>query len=330
MNAGLAKADLQSRLVNEFPELQGIAGRHYALADAGLADLSDGDRAVLAAALDEAYMPRFAGDAIAPSPLGRVLAIAERLDTLAGGFAAGLKPTGNKDPFALRRAALGLARTLIESETELALPANLDQAVDLVQSSMPGCSLSVGASAGAVSRSRDAGDIYDFVVDRLRGYYEQRGDYDAAGFDAVADVRPASLVDFDQRLRALRAFAGSDDGQALAAANKRCGNLLRKAREGGEPVPDTVDPALFEGAPEADLATALAAAEAQAAPLFDQRRYGEALARLAALRPAVDAFFDQVMVMADDPAVRGNRLALLARLQARFLRIADISRLAGG
>jgi glycyl-tRNA synthetase beta chain len=328
--AGLAKADLQSRLVNEFPELQGIAGRYYALADAGLADLSGADRDALAAALDEAYMPRFAGDAIAPSPLGRVLAIAERLDTLAGGFAAGLKPTGNKDPFALRRAALGLARTLIEGEHDLSLPVVLDTAVHAVRAAIPGTSLAVAAPQGSIGETREACDIYDFAIERLRGYYEQRGDYDAAIFDAVAEVRPASLVDFDQRLRALRAFAGSDDGQALAAANKRCGNLLRKAREGGAAVPDAIDPARFEDAPETDLAGALAGAESQTGPLFDQRRYGEALARLAALRPAVDAFFDQVMVMADDPAVRGNRLALLARLQAQFLRIADISRLAGG
>ena len=330
--AGLAKADLLSRLVNEFPELQGIAGRHYAGTDPALADLSDADRTAVAAAIDEAYMPRFAGDAIAPSPLGRVLAIAERLDTLAGGFAAELQPTGNKDPFALRRAALGLARTLVEARIDLDSDRQFLEAVVLQPVNLksegpipPERSDDYAAYLKEQLRNR----ISRFLVERLRGYYEQRGDYDAATFDAVAEVRPVSLVDFDQRLRALRAFAGSDDGQALAAANKRCGNLLRKAREGGEPVPGAIDPALFEGAPEAGLATALAAAEADAGPLFDQRRYGAALARLAALRPAVDAFFDQVMVMADDPAVRGNRLALLARLQAQFLRIADISRLAG-
>ncbi len=310
--ASLAKADLQSRMVNEFPELQGIAGRHYAAQDPALADLSDADRQALADSLDEVYMPRNAGDDIAPSKLGQVLAIAERLDTLAGGFAAGLKPTGNKDPFALRRNALGLARTLIEAATDLDLPALLSAATAQV------------ASAGAVA------ELHAFIIERLRGYYEQKGEYDANRFEAVAAVEPASLVDFDLRLRALREFAGSENGQALAAANKRCGNLLRKAVESGEKVPDQVHEHLFDNDVERELVAQINAAEQAAAPLFASRDYVAALARLAQLRPAVDAFFDQVMVMADDPAVRGNRLALLKLLQTQFLRIADIGRLASG
>src|SRR5690606_10349484 len=228
--ARLSKADLQSRMVNEFPELQGIAGRYYAYEDTALNDLDDTSRAKLALALDEVYMPRNAGDDIATSKLGQVLAIAERLDTLAGGFAAGLKPTGNKDPFALRRNALGLARTLIEAGIDLDLPAMLETAVAQV------------SHAGKV----DGGDLHDFIVERLRGYYEQRGDYDAHRFEAVAAVEPVSLVDFDKRLRDLKAFAGSDDGQALAAANKRCGNLLRKAGESGKDIPASVNAALFD------------------------------------------------------------------------------------
>ncbi len=327
--ASLAKADLQSRMVNEFPELQGIAGRHYASQDAALADLSDTDRQALADALDEVYMPRNAGDDIAPSKLGQVLAIAERLDTLAGGFAAGLKPTGNKDPFALRRNALGLARTLIEASLDLSLTTLLDTSTQLAKAATEsgGFSLFVPTSDG---RDKDSVEIVTFVVERLRGYYEQKGEYDANRFEAVAAVEPTSLVDFDLRLRALREFAGSEDGQALAAANKRCGNLLRKAVESGENVPDQVQEHLFENDAERELVAQINAAEQVAAPLFASRDYVAALARLAQLRPAVDAFFDKVMVMADDPAVRGNRLALLKLLQTQFLRIADIGRLASG
>ncbi len=312
--ASLAKADLQSRMVNEFPELQGIAGRHYAAQDSALTDLSDTDRQALADSLDEVYMPRNAGDDIAPSKLGQVLAIAERLDTLAGGFAAGLKPTGNKDPFALRRNALGLARSLIEADLDLDLTTLVSTATTQVN------------SAGSV----DTGELTGFVIERLRGYYEQKGEYDANRFEAVAAVEPASLVDFDLRLRALREFAGSEDGQTLAAANKRCGNLLRKAVESGENVPDQVQEHLFENDAERELVAQINAAEQVAAPLFASRDYVAALARLAQLRPAVDAFFDKVMVMTDDAAVRGNRLALLKLLQTQFLRIADIGRLASG
>lgn len=343
--AELSKADLQSRMVNEFPELQGIAGRYYAHNDAALNDLSDTDRAKLALALDEIYMPRNAGDGIASSRLGQVLAIAERLDTLAGGFAAGLKPTGNKDPFALRRNALGLARTLIEADLDLTLPDLLDKAVQSTwlarpaTASEPATATHATARATAQSqlsvlreggRTSDGVKLHEFIVERLRGYYEQRGDYDANRFEAVAAVEPASLVDFDQRLRDLKAFAGSEDGQALAAANKRCGNLLRKAGDGGEVIPESIDTALFDNDAERTLADALGQAEAETAPLFARRDYVAALARLAQLRPAVDAFFDGVMVMADDAAVRGNRLALLKRLQGQFLRIADIGRLASG
>ena len=318
--AELSKADLQSRMVNEFPELQGIAGRYYAKHDPELADLSDTDRAALALSLDEVYMPRHAGDDIAPSKLGQVLAIAERLDTLAGGFAAGLKPTGNKDPFALRRNALGLARTIIESGLDVNIERVLASALTLV-----GQRMSVPIDVLTVTS-----EIESFIVERLRGYFEQRGDYDAAIFEAVAAVRPTSLLDFDQRVRDLHAFAASDDGKALSAANKRCGNLLRKAREEGITIPDAVDTALFAGDTERALAEALTAAEADTARLFDDRRYVEALSRLARLRPDVDGFFDNVMVMADDPRVRSNRLALLKRLQDQFLRIADIGRLATG
>src|SRR5690606_8311198 len=206
--AELSKADLQSRLVNEFPELQGIAGRHYAMQDEALADFAHEDRAALADAIDQAWQPRFAADAIAPSPLGRVLAIAERLDTLAGGFAAGLKPTGNKDPFALRRNALGLARTIIESGVDLDLSAQLALAH---RSALGACVASAEKAAGdaksdkesAAARKtldgfvalRDAdpaegtSELYDFILERLRGYYADKS-VPVQHFNAVAAMKP--------------------------------------------------------------------------------------------------------------------------------------------
>ncbi len=299
--AGLSKNDLQSRMVNEFPELQGIAGRYYAQAA--------GESAEAAAAIDEAYMPRFAGDAIAPSALGRVLAIAERLDTLAGGFAAGLKPTGNKDPFSLRRNALGLARTLLEGGLELALPGLLEQAIALQPVHKPGGS--------------DASELTDFVYDRLRNYYAERG-IAGAQLEAVGAVAHGSLLDFDRRLTAIAEFAKLPEAAALAAANKRSRNLLKKV-EGA--VPEAIDPALFTEAAERELAEAVDAAVADTDPLLAQRDYVAALGRLARLRPQVDAFFDQVMVNVEDAAVRDNRLALLKRLSDRLGSVAAIEHL---
>ncbi len=300
--AELAKADLQSRMVGEFPELQGIAGRYYAAAA--------GEPAEVAAALDEAYMPRFAGDAIAPSPLGRVLAIAERLDTLAGGFAAGLKPTGNKDPFALRRNALGLARTLIEGGVDLDLPALLAEAVSR---------LPAGLSA-------DAAELQDFVLDRLRGYYADQG-VPGTQFDAVAEVRPASLVDFDRRLKAIAEFAKLREAASLAAANKRIRNILRKVEA---PIPAAVDAARLDEPAERLLHEALAAALADTDPLLAQRDYVGTLKRLAALQAPVDNFFDRTLVMAEDPAVRDNRLALLKLIADRFAAVAAVEQLSAG
>ncbi len=300
--ASLAKADLRSRLVGEFPELQGIAGRYYASAQGETGEVAD--------AIDHAYMPRFSGDAIAPTKLGQVLAIAERLDTLAGGFAAGLKPTGSKDPFALRRHALGLARTLIEGNMELDLPATLERAVRQLPSGL-----------GA-----DAREIHDFVLDRLRGYYAEQG-CTGAQFDAVAELRPASLLDFDRRLKAVAEFAQLPEAEALAAANKRIRNILKKA-EGT--IAAQVDPQLLVEPAERALDDAVNAAIAETDPLLAARDYVGVLKRLAALRAPVDAFFDGVMVMAEDAAVRGNRLALLKRLADRFAAVAEVALLAQG
>lgn len=304
--AELSKADLQSRLVNEFPELQGIAGRYYAAVESEPLEVAN--------AIDEAYMPRFAGDAIAPSPLGKVVAIAERLDTLAGGFQAGLKPTGNKDPFALRRNALGLARTLIEGGIGIDLAAHADA------------------------------EIVDFVFDRLRGYYADQG-HTAQQFESVISAlrpvaaeaaptkaaavtagasAPTSLPDFDSRLKAIAEFSKLPEAEALAAANKRIRNILKKA-EGA--IPDRVDAKLFSEPAERELHDAVTQAIADTDDALAKRDYVAVLGRLARLRPQVDAFFDGVMVNADDPSVRGNRLALLKRLADRLGSVAAIEHL---
>jgi glycyl-tRNA synthetase beta chain len=340
--AELSKADLQSRLVNEFPELQGIAGRHYAQRDAALADLGEDARAQVATALDEAYMPRFSADAVAATKLGQVLAIAERLDTLAGGFAAGLKPTGNKDPFALRRNALGLARTLIEGGLDLDLLTLLHRAVDGASDALLGTRLDgVLASAAAAERqgvsietgqsvaadatrpARAILELHDFILDRLRSYYAERG-VPVQQFEAVAALRPASLLDFDRRLVAIGEFATLPEAEALAAANKRIRNILKKAE--GE-IPAAPDAALYAEAAERELAAAVDAAIAETGDALAGRDYVAVLGRLARLRPQVDAFFDQVLVNADAPAVRGNRLALLRRRADRLGSVAAIEHL---
>ncbi len=308
--ARLAKADLQSRMVGEFPELQGTMGRYYASAL--------GEPGAVADAIDQAYAPRVAGDAIASSRLGQALAAAERLDTLAGGFAAGLKPSGNKDPFALRRNALGLARTLVEGGLELPLQPLLVQAVDAVV-----------AQVGSGDVAALADELGAFVVERLRSYYADQG-FGNAQFDAVAALGAAgiaSLPDFDRRLRAIAEFARLPEAPALAAANKRIRNILRKHVG---VVPDAVDPARLAEPAERDLHAAVEAALADTAPLLSAGDYVGVLRRLAALRPAVDAFFDGVMVMADDPAVRDNRLALLRRLADRFAAVAAVEQLSAG
>lgn len=311
----LSKADLQSRMVGEFPELQGIAGRYYAAQDAALSALSDNDRAGLAAALDEAWQPRFAGDAIAPSALGRVLAIAERLDTLTGGFAAGLKPTGNKDAFALRRNALGLARSLIESGFDLDLHALIRAAVDRV-GALP-------AGKDNVPTQAEPNELYDFILERLKGYYADRG-VPTAHFAAVAALRPASLHDLDRRIAAIGTFAALPEADALAAADKRIRNILRKA---DGVIAGTVDPALLHEPAEAALAAAVDTAQTGTDAALAQGDYVAVLTQLAQLRPQVDAFFEGVMVNADDAALRGNRLALLKRLSERLGSVAAIEHL---
>ncbi|MGL6290908.1 MAG: glycine--tRNA ligase subunit beta, partial [Silanimonas sp.] len=277
--------------------------------------------------------------------LGQVLAIAERLDTLAGGFAAGLKPSGNKDPFALRRNALGLARTLIEGGVDLNLLGLLEAAL----SQLPSMG---GIFAGGTATSTDdqsitkselqqigkslastldqelvaklLGELYDFILDRLRSYFAERG-VGAALFDAVAATKPVSLADFAERLSALQRFAERPEAAALAAANKRARNILKKV-EGA--LPETIDTSKLVEPAERALHDALVAALADTDATLAARDYVAVLSRLAALRQPVDTFFDSVMVMADDPAIRDNRLALLKALADRFAAVAAIEQLA--
>lgn len=332
--AELAKNDLQSRMVNEFPELQGIAGRHYAL--------TGGESPSVALAIDEAYQPRFAADDIALSPLGKVLAIAERLDTLAGGFAAGLKPTGNKDPFALRRNALGLARTIIESGFDLdvraciALARNAalsacvvtaEKAIADAKGEKDHAAATKARNEAIASRDGDAtagvDELYDFIIDRLKGYYADKS-VPTSHFNAVAELKPASLYDFDRRIDAIGTFAVLPEAEALAAANKRIRNILRKAE--GE-IPGMIDPSLLREPAESELAEVVAAAIDDTNTALSHKDYVVVLGRLARLRPQVDEFFDKVMVNAEDPALRGNRLALLRTLGDRLGSVAAIEHL---
>jgi glycyl-tRNA synthetase beta chain len=316
--ASLSKCDLMTRMVGEFPELQGVMGRYYAAAS--------GEHVEVAQALDEFYRPRFAGDGIAQGKISQVLAIAERLDTLAGIFAVGGKPSGSKDPFALRRAGLGLARTLIEGGFELDLEALLREAVELLPAIAPAKdSKSIVKSPPADSKQSLTDALRDFIYERLRSYFaEQR--FGADQFDAVRAIEPETLVDFDRRLRAVAEFAKLPDAAALAAVNKRIGNILKQAADDAA---GRVDPALLDAGAERELHKHIESAVATIAPLAQGNRYVDMLRTLAALRAPVDAFFDQVMVMAEDAAKRRNRIALLAGLRRLFLQVADISLLQG-
>ncbi len=304
--AWLAKCDLMTEMVYEFPELQGIMGRYYAL--------HDGEPEEVALALDEQYLPRFAGDELPATPTGQALAIADKLDTIVGMFGIGQPPTGSKDPFALRRAALGLLRIVIERQLPLDLPALIARAVK--------------GLGERLTASDVATQVFDFMMDRLRAYYHDSG-VGADVFDAVHAQRPTQPLDFDRRVRAVNHFRRLPQADSLTAANKRIANILRQAAEKGIEVPAEVDASRLSEPAEQALADRLNALEREVVPLFDARDYEPALARLAELREAVDRFFDDVMVMVDDQALRANRLALLARLRNLFLRVADLSRLQG-
>jgi len=299
--ARLAKADLLTDMVGEFPELQGIMGRYYAQHD-GLGD-------DIAFAIEDHYKPRFAGDEVPRNAVGICVALADKLETLVGMFGIGQIPTGDKDPFALRRHALGILRILIEKSLPLSL-------FDLVQASFAGFPQGLLHDAHA--------EVQTFIFDRLSGLLREQG-YTSNEVEAVLCLRPAHVSLVSKQLEAVHAFAALPEAAALAAANKRVGNILKKVE--GE-VSRVVNSALLQEPAEQALHQALAQIAPQAEAAFEAGDYTASLQALAALREPVDAFFNNVMVNAEEAALRANRLALLAQLHLAMNRVADISKLA--
>jgi glycyl-tRNA synthetase beta chain len=301
--ARLAKTDLLTDMVGEFPELQGIMGGYYARHD-GLSE-------DIAFAIEDHYKPRFAGDELPRTQTGVVVALADKLETLVGMFGIGNLPTGDKDPFALRRHALGVIRMLVEKDLPLELTALLSAAFDVFPAEI------------SMYPTEHIKSLQAFIYDRLAGGMREQG-ASAQEVDAVLALRPQRLADVAQRLQAVRAFAALPEAPALAAANKRIGNILKKSEGEGA----AVNPALFVEAAEKDLYAAMQATVPAANAKFDAGDYTTSLQALAALRTPVDAFFDGVMVNADDPALKANRLGLLKSLHEAMNRVADLSRLA--
>ncbi|MEO8417332.1 MAG: glycine--tRNA ligase subunit beta [Methylophilaceae bacterium] len=296
----LAKADLLTDMVGEFPELQGIMGRYYAQHD-GLSN-------DIAYAIEDHYKPRFAGDALPRNAAGICVALADKLETLVGLFGIGQVPTGDKDPFALRRHALGSIRILIEKELPLSIDLLLEQSIQVFGDKI----------------SNPINQLTDFIFERLAGSLREQG-YSPQEVDAVVSQRPQRLSDITKRLEAVRAFSALPEAESLAAANKRVGNILKKAEDTSQ---TKVDRSLLKEAAEIALNQALTVVQPQADAAFDRGSYADSLQSLAALKAPVDAFFDHVMVNAEDPALRANRLALLAQLHTAMNRVADISKLA--
>ena len=295
----LSKCDLATEMVGEFPEMQGIAGLYYAQ--------NDGEEGDIAIALNEQYMPRGAGAELPTTLTGAAVAVADKLDTLVGIFGIGMLPTGSKDPYALRRAALGILRVLIEKQLDVDL-------AELV-------SKAIAQFADKIDSQGLAEKVQDFIFDRLRARYEDAG-IDVAVYQAVRAVHPMSPLDFDQRVQAVQAFRALPEAQALAAVNKRVSNLLGKD---GYSQAEAVQARYFDSPSEFALYAALKQAQQAVTPLAANRQYTDILTRLASLHEPVDAFFVAVMVNADDADVRANRHALLAHLRGLFLGVADIS-----
>ena len=283
--AWLSKADLLTGMVGEFPELQGVMGRYYATQDAEPKEVS--------AAIDQHYRPRFAGDALPENPVACAVALADKLDSLIGLFSIGQTPTGERDPFGLRRAALGVVRIVVERQLPMRLP-------DLVKA-----------------------DVQNFIYDRARGYFREQG-YSANEVEAVFSLNPAELALVPKALEAVRAFSALPEAESLAAANKRIGNILKQAGT----VPTDFDPALMVLPEEKSLASTFGKLQPDVDKAFGALDYTGALRALASLKTPVDAFFDKVMVMDKDPKVRANRIGFLGRLHGTMNRIADLSKLA--
>ncbi|MFE8070421.1 glycine--tRNA ligase subunit beta [Marinobacteraceae bacterium S3BR75-40.1] len=297
--AELSKTDLVTEMVLEFPELQGIMGRYYAI--------HDGEPEEVAQALNEQYQPRFAGDELPQTATGSALALADRLDSLVGLFGINQPPSGTRDPFALRRAALGVLRIIVERQLDL----------DLVD-----CCRWAAEQHSTLSAEDPVNSVVDYALERFRAGYEEQG-IPAEVFLAVHARRPTRPLDFHRRIEAVEAFRQLPAAEALAAANKRVSNILTK--QGGEGIPEQVDADRLVEQAEKALYEAVEYQHGKVGPLFVEGRYEEALRSLADLRETVDRFFDDVMVMAEDEAVRQNRLALLNQLRNLFLQVADIS-----
>ncbi|EIC82600.1 glycine--tRNA ligase subunit beta [Serratia sp. M24T3] len=295
----LSKCDLMTNMVFEFTDTQGVMGMHYAR--------HDGEAEEVAVALNEQYQPRFAGDQLPESLVACALAIADKMDTLAGIFGIGQHPKGDKDPFALRRAALGVLRIIVEKNLPLDLQTLTEEAVRLY--------------GDKLTNEKVVDDVVDFMLGRFRAWYQEEG-HAVDTIQAVLARRPTKPADFDARVKAVTYFRTLDEAATLAAANKRVSNILAKSTEA---LYDQVHASVLKEAAEVKLATHLVVLRDKLEPLFAAGQYQEALVELAALREPVDAFFDGVMVMAEDEAVRINRLTLLSKLRELFLQVADIS-----
>ena len=289
-------------MVGEFPDLQGIMGHYYAD--------DQGEDKEVAEAIEEQYLPRFAGDALPVTVTGQLLSIADKIDTLYGIFSIGEIPTGDKDPFALRRAALGVLRTMIEQDLDL----DLRQLLGL-------------AAAGYAAEENESENvvekIFSFMLDRLQAYYLEKG-YSSRQISSVQQRRPTRPTDFNDRLLAVDAFGKLEEAPALASANKRIQNILRKSSDESQA---NIDPSLLKESAERALYEQMIALSDEVDLLFKAGDYTPALSKLASLRSVVDSFFDEVMVMDEDMALRANRLALLKHLGEMFLRTADLSQL---
>jgi glycyl-tRNA synthetase beta chain len=307
--AQLAKADLVTDMVGEFPELQGVMGGYYAR--------HDGEPEAIAFAIEDHYKPRFAGDALPRNEVGFIVALADKLEILVGLFAIGESPTGDKDPYALRRHALGVARLLVEKDLPIDLPATTISVWELIRSALAGQSMTMDALTPEF--------VDNLIYERFAGSLRDQG-YTSREVEAVVAQRPSFLREVPRRLAAVRAFASLPESASLAAANKRIANILKK---GGAAPPAVIDKSRLVEPAEKLLANALDDVKPRADALFDQGDYTANLRTLAALKEPVDAFFDGVLVNTDDTALRANRLALLKQLEEAMKRVADLSKLAG-
>ena len=295
----LSRCDLVTEMVYEFADMQGIMGRYQAT--------RDGEPEELASAMEEIYLPRFSGDNLPQTKTGIALALADRLDTLTGIFGIGLKPSGTKDPFALRRASLGIIRILRKHSLTLNIPELIQAASKL--------------HGDAITNENVHNEVNTYIMERLKGEFTDDG-YSVGLVNSVASVHPASLPDFIQRIEAVSDFSSLDEADNLAAANKRIHNILRKNTES---LPEATDPGLFENSAETNLFDAVTEKESAIQPLIESNNYKGILSELAALKEPIDTFFDDVMVMADNEQVRLNRLSLLQRVTRLFLLVADVS-----